>query len=207
MAETIHPDIEQFEGTCPLQGDQLRKPTGADQRLSERPTRADTSASRRRPKKLWIKSLLQPPTHCPPSSPGMDVPKALSAGTKPADQPGAPILALTKAGQMLGLRRHFPKNIFKDPRTPTIRPYYASSLLVFICMALLSPRRLTHFTSIQRYAPNLLTSSNVAWSLPRRKKADPACDSTQLERRFTISAPKSIPRQFADCLNLWSAAI
>ena len=65
----------------------------------------------------------------------MDAPKAYQAGLN-HDSPERD-LALTK-GQMLGLRKHFQEH-FKDPRREN-RTDFASSLLVFITMALFAGR-------------------------------------------------------------------
>lgn len=103
-------------------------------------------------------------------------------------------LALTK-GQMLGLREHFQKH-FKDPRREN-RTYYASSLLVFMSMALLAGRDM--LTSIQRYG-NLLTSQQRRWlDFPVKK-------GTSVRKAPSWSALYNFvtqinPEEFADCLN------
>jgi hypothetical protein len=124
----------------------------------------------------------------------MDVPKAylprLNQGSPERD------LALTK-GQMLGLREHFQKH-FKDPRR-TNRIYPASSLLVFMSMALFAGR--DTLTSIQRYG-NLLTSQQRRWlDFPVKK-------GTSVRKAPSWSALYNFvtqinPQEFADCLNLW----
>ena len=85
-------------------------------------------------------------------------------------------LGLTK-GQMLGLREHFQKH-FNDPRRDN-RTYPASSLLVFITMALFAGR--DTLTSIQRYG-NLLTSQQRRWLDFPLKKA-------QAYARHPVGAP------------------
>jgi hypothetical protein len=98
---------------------------------------------------------------------------------------------------MLGLREHF-QNHFKDPRRAN-RTYYASSLLVFICMALFAGR--DTLTSIQRYG-NLLTGQQRRWlDFPFKK-------GTSVRKAPSWSALYNFvtqikPEEFADCLNLW----
>ena len=103
----------------------------------------------------------------------MDAPKAYQPGLN-HDSPERD-LALTK-GQMLGLRKHFQEH-FKDPRREN-RTDFASSLLVFITMALFAGR--DTLTSIQRYG-NLLSNQQRRWlDFPRKERHDFA-QSSQLD--------------------------
>lgn len=186
MAETFT-DIEQFEGTC-------YKATGWEpvgQTKGYQRHRADYFQKHGRAKKLWIKSLNRNSKRILTS---MDVPKhyqcALNLDTPERD------LALKKT-QMLDLRTHFQEN-FKDPRRNN-RTYPASSLLVFITMALFAGR--DTLTSIQRYG-NLLTRQQRAWlDFPLKKETNvrKAPSWTTLYNFLT----KIKPEEFSDCLNTW----
>ena len=186
MAETFT-DIEQFEGTCYKATNW--KPLGLTKGFERH--RADYFRKHGRPKKLWIKSLNRNSLRILTA---MDVPKVYLSGLH-QDSPERD-LALTKA-QMLGLREHFQKH-FTDPRRNN-RTYPASSLLVFITMALLAGR--DTLTSIQRYG-NLLTSQQRRWlDFPLKK-------GTSVRKAPSWSALYNFltqlkPDDFASCLNLW----
>jgi len=186
MAETFT-DIEQFEGTCYKATNW--KPLGLTKGFQRH--RADYFRKHGRPKKLWIKSLNRNSLRILTN---MDVPKAYLAGLN-QDSPERD-LALTKQ-QMMGLREHF-QNHFKDPRRDN-RTYPASSLLVFITMALFAGR--DTLTSIQRYG-NLLTPKQ------RRCLDFPLKKGTNVRKAPSWSAlynfvTKINPEEFAHCLNLW----
>ena len=186
MAETFT-DIEQFEGTCYKATNW--KPLGLTKGFERH--RADYFRKHGRPKKLWIKSLNRNSLRILTA---MDVPKVYLSGLH-QDSPERD-LALTK-GQMLGLREHFQKH-FTDPRRNN-RTYPASSLLVFITMALFAGR--DTLTSIQRYG-NLLTSQQRRWlDFPLKK-------GTSVRKAPSWSALYNFltqlkPDDFASCLNLW----
>ena len=186
MAETFT-DIEQFEGTCYKATNW--KPLGLTKGFERH--RADYFRKHGRPKKLWIKSLNRNSLRILTS---VDVPKAYEPGLN-NDSPERD-LALTKA-QMLGLREHFQEH-FTDPRRDN-RTYPASSLLVFITMALLAGR--DTLTAIQRYG-NLLTSQQRRWlDFPLKK-------GTRVRKAPSWSALYNFltqikPEDFANCLNLW----
>jgi len=186
IAETFT-DIEQFEGTCYKASNWT--PLGLTKGFERH--RADYFQKHGRPKKLWIKSLNRNALRILTA---MDVPKvyepALNNDTPERD------LALNK-GQMQGLRTHFQEH-FEDPRRDN-RTYYASSLLVFITMALFAGR--TTLTSIQRYG-NLLTSQQRAWlDFPFKKdtKVRKVPSWSALYNFLTQIEPKA----FSDCLNRW----
>ena len=186
MAETFT-DIEQFEGTCYKATNW--KPLGLTKGFERH--KIDYFREHGRPKKLWIKSLNRNSLRILTS---MDAPKAYQAGLN-HDSPERD-LALTK-GQMLGLRKHFQEH-FKDPRREN-RTYFASSLLVFITMALFAGR--DTLTSIQRYG-NLLTNQQRRWlDFPVKK-------GTTLRKVPSWTALYNFltqikPDDFANCLNLW----
>lgn len=186
MAETFT-DIEQYAGTCYKASNWL--PLGLTKGFQRH--RADYFRKHDRPKKLWIKSLNRNSLRI---LTGMDVPKAyrkaLNHQTPERD------LALNKS-QMLDLRTHFQKH-FKDPRRNN-RTYPASSLLVFMTMALLAGRN--GITAIQRYG-NLLTQQQREWlDFPLKK-------GTRVRRAPSWRALQNFlkriePDAFSDCLNLW----
>lgn len=186
MAETFT-DIEQFEGTCYKANNwtQLGLSKGYERH------RADYFKKHGRPKKLWIKSLNRNSRRILTA---IDVPSSYEPGlnhnTPERD------LALTKT-QMQNLRAHFQEH-FKDPRRNN-RTYPASSLLVFIAMALFAGR--DNLTSIQRYG-NLLTGQQRAWlDFPLRK-------GTSTRRVPSFRALHNFltqidPQTFSECLNAW----
>ena len=186
MAETFT-DIEQFEGTCYKAAGW--KPLGHTKGFQRH--RADYFQKHGRPKKLWMKSLNRNALRI---LTGMDVPKAYLPGlnlhTPERD------LALKKT-QMLDLRTHFQEH-FTDPRRNN-RTYPASSLLVFITMALFAGR--DTLSSIQRYG-NLLTGQQRAWlDFPVKKgtKVRKAPSWSTLYNFLTQIKPK----EFSGCLNTW----
>lgn len=189
MAETFT-DIEQFEGTCYKASNW--KPLGLTKGFERH--RADYFKKHGRPKKLWIKSLNRNALRILTA---MDVPTAyepaLNHDTSERD------LALKKS-QMQNLRVHFQEH-FKDPRRDN-RTYYASSLLVFITMALFAGR--STLTSIQRYG-NLLTGQQRAWlDFPLRKGTKTRkAPSWNTLYNFLIRIE---PDAFSECLNAWLGA-
>jgi hypothetical protein len=105
-------------------------------------------------------------------------------------------LALNKS-QMQNLRVHFQEH-FKDPRRDN-RTYYASSLLVFITMALFAGR--STLTSIQRYG-NLLTGQQRAWlDFPLRKGTNTR--KVPSWSAWYNSLTQIEPEAFSECLNVW----
>ena len=104
-------------------------------------------------------------------------------------------LALNK-GQMLSLRSYLQEH-FEDPRRNN-RTYPASSLLVFIAMALFAGR--DNLAAIVRYG-GLLTSSNAAGSTSRLKKAPTS--AKHRERALRNFLTKIDPKDFARCLSGW----
>ena len=124
----------------------------------------------------------------------MDVPKAYQSALN-HDTPERD-LALNKT-QMESLLKHFREH-FEDPRR-TNRSYRASSLLVFITMALFAGR--DTLTSIQRYG-NLLTGQQRLWLSFPLKKGEEHPQGSQL------ASPAQLPdridsKAFSECLNLW----
>ena len=186
MAETFT-DIEQFEGTCykATNWTALGLTKGFERH------RADFFRKHGRPKKLWVKSLNRNSQRILTS---IDVPKAYEPGLN-RNSPERD-LALSK-GQMLDLREHFQEN-FKDPRRNN-KTYHASSLLVFIAMALFAGR--STLTSIQHYG-NLLTIQQRRWlDFPVKKGTNfRKVPSWKALYNFLI---KVDPQDFSQCLNLW----
>jgi len=186
MAETFT-DIEQFEGTCYKASNW--QPLGFSKGFERH--RADYFRKHGRPKKLWIKSLNRNALRI---LTGMDVPRsyqvALNRSSPERD------LALNK-GQMLGLREYFQEH-FKDPRRNN-RTYPASSLLVFIAMALFAGR--DSLTTIQRYG-NLLTAQQRRWlDFPCKKGTSVRKSPSECALRNFLSQIE--PNEFALCLNGW----
>jgi hypothetical protein len=186
MAETFT-DIEQFEGTCYKASNW--QPLGLSKGFERH--RADYFRKHDRPKKLWIKSLNRNALRI---LTGMDVPKqyqaALNRNSPERD------LALSK-GQMLSLREYFQEH-FEDPRRDN-RTYFASSLLVFIAMALFAGR--DSLTAIQRYG-NLLTSQQRRWlDFPLKKGTNVRKVPSECALRNFLTQIDS--KQFALCLNGW----
>ena len=186
MAETFT-DIEQFEGTCYKATNWT--PLGLTKGFKRH--RADFFRKHGRPKKLWVKSLNRNSQRILTS---IDVPKAYEPGLN-RNSPERD-LALSK-GQMLDLRKHFQEN-FKDPRRNN-KTYHASSLLVFIAMAMFAGR--STLTSIQRYG-NLLTIQQRRWlDFPVKKGTNfRKVPSWKALYNFLI---KIDPQDFSECLNLW----
>ena len=186
MAETFT-DIEQFEGTCYKASNW--EPLGLTKGFQRH--RIDYYKKHGRPKKLWIKTLNRNALRILTA---MDVP----ASYKPALNLNTPErdLALNKI-QMLDLRTHFQEH-FKDPRRNN-RTYPASSLLVFITMALFAGR--DKLTSIQRYA-NLLTGQQRAWlNFPLKKGTNlRKVPSWRALHNFLTQIE---PKEFSECLNTW----
>ena len=186
LAETFT-DIEQFEGTCYKATNW--KPLGLTKGFERH--RADYFRKHDRPKKLWIKSLNRNSLRILTA---IDVPPAY----QPALNRNSPErdLALTKT-QMQGLRTHFQEH-FTDPRRNN-KSYHASSLLVFIAMALFAGRG--NLTSIQRYG-NALTGQQRSWlDFPLKK-------GTKTRKVPSIRALHNFLTQidtskFAECLNTW----
>ena len=186
MAETFT-DIEQFEGTCYKASNW--EPLGLTKGFQRH--RADFFQKHGRPKKLWIKSLNRNSRRILTA---MDVPKAyqsaLNYNTPERD------LALKKT-QMESLLNHFREH-FEDPRRNN-RSYRASSLLVFITMALFAGR--DTLTAIQRYG-NLLTEQQRLWlgfPLKTGTKTRKVPSWHALHNFLTQIDPKA----FSECLNLW----
>ena len=186
MAETFT-DIEQFEGTCYKASNW--KPLGLTKGFERH--RADYFRKHGRPKKLWIKSLNRNALRILTA---MDVPKAFEAGLN-RNSPERD-LALSKK-QMLNLREHFQEH-FNDPRRDN-RTYFASSLLVFITMALFAGR--DSLTSIQRYG-NLLTAQQRRW-LDFPCKKDTNLRKVPSWRALHNFLTKIDSKDFAQCLSLW----
>jgi hypothetical protein len=186
MAETFT-DIEQFEGTCYKASNW--EPLGLTKGFQRH--RADYFHKHGRPKKLWIKSLNRNALRILTA---MDVPEsyqsALNHDTPERD------LALKKT-QMESLLDHFREH-FKDPRGSN-RSYRASSLLVFITMALFAGR--STLTSIQRYG-NLLTGQQRLWlGFPLKKGTQTRkVPSWRALHNFLTQID---PQAFSECLNLW----
>ena len=186
MAETFT-DIEQFEGTCYKASNW--EPLGLTKGFQRH--RADYFHEHGRPKKLWIKSLNRNALRILTA---MDVPKAYQSALN-HDTPERD-LALQKT-QMESLLLHFREH-FKDPRRNN-RSYRASSLLVFITMALFAGRET--LTSIQRYA-NLLTEQQRLWlGFPLKKgtKTRKVPSWSALYNFLTQIDPKA----FSECLSTW----
>ena len=186
MAETFT-DIEQFEGTCYKASNW--EPLGLTKGFQRH--RADYFHKHGRPKKLWIKSLNRNALRILTA---MDVPKAYQSALN-HDTPERD-LALNKT-QMESLLDHFREH-FEDPRRNN-RSYPASSLLVFIAMALFAGR--DTLTSIQRYG-NLLTSQQRLWlGFPLKKgtKTRKVPSWSALYNFLTQIDPKA----FSECLNTW----
>lgn len=186
IAETFT-DIEQFEGTCYKASNW--QPLGLTKGFERH--RADYFRKHGRPKKLWIKSLNRNALRI---LTGMDVPKqfesALNRNSPERD------LALNK-GQMLGLRKYF-QDHFEDPRRGN-RTYFASSLLVFIAMALFAGR--DSLTAIQRYG-NLLTAQQRRWlDFPCKKGTTQRKVPSECALRNFLE--QIDPKEFAKCLNGW----
>lgn len=186
MAETFT-DIEQFEGTCYKASNW----TALGLTKGFQRHRADYFQKHGRPKKLWVKSLNRNSLRILTC---FDVPAAYEPGLN-HDTPERD-LALKKA-QMQNLRTHFQEH-FDDPRRNN-RTYPASSLLVFITMALFAGR--DTLTSIQRYG-NLLTQQQRVWlDFPLNKRtATRKVPSWQALHNFLTQID---PHQFARCLSLW----
>ena len=186
MAETFT-DIEQFEGTCYKASNWT--PLGLSKGFQRH--RADYFLKHNRPKKLWIKSLNRNSLRI---LTGMDVPKAYQCALN-HESPERD-LALKK-GQMQDLYTHFSEH-FVDPRRSN-RTYPASSLLVFITMALFAGRE--GVTSIQRYG-NLLTQSQRTWlNFPKNKHGNTRrVPSWRALHNFLTQID---PEAFAQCLNTW----
>lgn len=186
MAETFT-DIERFEGTCYKASNW----TALGRTKGFQRHRADYFKEHGRPKRLWIKSLNRNALRI---LTGVDVPRAYEPGLN-RDTPERD-LALKK-DPMQNLRAHFQKH-FKDPRRNN-RTYPASSLLVFIAMALFAGR--DTLTSIQRYG-NLLTQQQRAWlDFPLKKGTRiRKAPSWRALHNFLIQID---PARFAECLNLW----
>ena len=186
MAETFT-DIEQFEGTCYKASNW----TALGLTKGFQRHRADYFQKHGRPKKLWIKSLNRNALRILSA---VDVPAAYQCALN-KDTPERD-LALKK-GQMQNLRTHFQQH-FKDPRRNN-RTYPASSLLVFITMALFAGR--DSLTSIQRYG-NLLTQQQRAWlDFPLRKGT--AIRKVPSWRALYNFLTQIDPEQFAHCLHTW----
>lgn len=188
MAETFT-DIEQFEGTCYKASNW--QPLGLTKGFERH--RADFFRKHDRPKKLWIKSFNRNALRILTA---MDIPTAYLSGLN-LDTPERD-LAL-KNTQMQSLRTYFQQH-FKDPRRNN-RTYPASSLLVFISMALFAGRHT--LTSIQRYG-NLLTQQQRKWlDFPHKK-------SSNLRKVPSFRALQNFltqiePKAFAECLSGWLA--
>lgn len=186
MAETFT-DIEQFEGTCYKASNW--EPLGLTKGFQRH--RADYLQKHGRPKKLWIKSLNRNALRILTA---MDVPSAYRSALN-HDTPERD-LALKKT-RMESLLNHFREH-FKDPRGKN-RSYRASSLLVFIAMALFAGR--CTLTSIQRYG-NLLTEQQRLWlGFPRRK--DTNIRKVPSWRALHNFLTQIDPQAFSSCLNLW----
>lgn len=186
MAESFT-NIEQFEGTSYKAADW--KPLGLTKGFQRH--RADYFKKHGRPKKLWIKSLNRNALRILTAR---DVPRAFEPALN-RDTPERD-LALKKR-QMQDLRTHFQVH-FKDPRRAN-RTYAASSLLVFIAMALFAGR--DTLTSIQRYG-NLLTQQQRAWlDFPLKKGT--AVRKVPSWRALHNFLTQIDPQAFAGCLNTW----
>jgi len=186
MAETFT-DMECFEGTCYKASNW--KPLGLTQGFQRH--RADYFHKHGRAKKLWIKSLNRNSLRILKA---MDVPKAYQSALN-HDTPERD-LALKKT-QMESLMEHFRKH-FEDPRRNN-RSYRASSLLVFISMALFAGR--STLTSIQRYG-NLLSHQQRLWlGFPQQKgsKTRRVPSWSALYNFLTQIEAKA----FSQCLNTW----
>jgi len=189
LAETFT-DIEQFEGTCYKATNW--QPLGLTKGFGRH--RADYFRKHGRPKKLWIKSLNRNALRILTA---IDAPKAYQSALNRASAERD--LALSK-GQMLGLRAYFREN-FVDPRRAN-RTYHASSLLVFVAMALFAGR--DSLAAVQRYG-SLLSVQQRSWlDFPRRK-------GTKTRRAPSESALRNFlsqidPKEFAQCLSGWLAS-
>lgn len=186
MAETFT-DIEQFEGTCYKASNwqALGMSKGFERH------RPDYFRQHGRPKKLWIKSLNRNALRI---LTGMDVPKSYQVALN-RNSPERE-LALNK-GQMLGLRDYFREH-FEDPRRNN-RTYPASSLLVFIAMALFAGR--DSLTAIQRYG-NLLTGQQRRWlDFPCKRGTNLRKVPSECALRNFLT--QIDPKAFALCLNGW----
>lgn len=186
MAETFT-DIEQFEGTCYKASNW--QPLGLTKGFERH--RADYFRKHGRPKKLWIKSLNRNALRILTA---IDVPAAYRPGLN--DDTPERDLALKKT-QMQSLRAHFQEH-FDDPRRNN-RTYPASSLLVFIAMALFAGR--SSLASIQRYG-NFLTARQRAWlDFPVKKGTNTRkVPSFRALHNFLTQIE---PKTFSDCLNIW----
>lgn len=158
MAETFT-DIEPFEGTCYKASNW--EPLGLTKGFQRH--RIDYYQKHGRPKKLWIKTLNRNALRILTA---MDVP----ASYKPGLNLNTPErdLALTKT-QMLDLRTHFQEH-FKDPRRSN-RTYPASSLLVFITMALFAGARHAELDPTLRQPAHRTAAHMVG--LPPEKRHEP----------------------------------
>jgi hypothetical protein len=99
--------------------------------------------------------------------------------------------------QMQSLRTHFQEN-FEDPRRNN-RSYPASSLLVFMAMALFAGR--DSICAIQRYG-NLLTGQQRTW-LDFPVKKGTVIRKVPSFRAFHNFLKQIDPEKFAPCLNVW----
>lgn len=187
MSETFT-DIEQFEGTCYKASNW--EPLGLTKGFQRH--RADYFQQHGRPKKLWIKSLNRNALRILTA---MDVPKAYQSALN-HDTPERD-LALKKT-QMESLLKHFREH-FEDPRR-TNRSYRASSLLVFITMALFAGR--DTLTSIQRYG-NLLTGQQRLWLSFPLKKGTKNTRRVPSWRALHNFLTRIDSKAFSECLNLW----
>jgi hypothetical protein len=186
MAETFT-DIEQFEGTCYKATNWA--PLGLSKGFERH--RADYFRRHGRPKKLWMKSLNR---NAKRILTGFDVPKAYQQGLN-HNSPERD-LALNK-GQMLSLRSYLQEH-FEDPRRNN-RTYPASSLLVFIAMALFAGR--DNLAAIVRYG-GLLTSEQRRWlDFPFKKGTN--IRKAPGERALRNFLTKIDPKDFARCLSGW----
>lgn len=189
MLETFT-DIELFEGTCYKAAGW--KPIGLTKGFQRH--RADYFLKHDRAKKYWLKSLNRNARRILTAR---DVPRAYEAGLN-RNSPERD-LALKK-GRMQDLRTHFQQHL-KDPRRNN-RTYPASSLLVFITIALFAGR--DTLTAIQRYG-NLLTPQQRAWlDFPLKKGATGRkVPSWRALHNFLTQID---PQNFAECLNKWLAS-
>jgi hypothetical protein len=186
LAETFT-DIERYAGTCykATNWEALGQTKGFGRHG------ADFFIKHERPKLAWIKSLNRNSWRILTS---MDVPKdyqcALNNKTAERD------LALNKAA-MLDLRTHFQQH-FTDPRRGN-RTYPASSLLVFVSMALFAGRH--SITTIQRYG-HLLNQQQRAWLDFPCKKGTRFRKTPSWRALHNFLTQIDVPL-FADCLNRW----
>lgn len=186
MAETFT-DIEQYQGTCYKATNW--QPLGLSKGFERH--RADYFRKHDRPKKLWIKSLNRNALRILTA---LEVPESYRPGLN-HESPERD-LALNKA-QMLGLRAHFQQH-FVDPRRSN-RTYPASSLLVFIAMALFAGRDTV--AAIQRYG-RLLSPRQRRWlDFPFKKGTN--VRKAPGERALRNFLTQIDPKEFALCLNAW----